>query len=99
MIDQCHFDPKSRVWRKADLLTLIIELYYAINEKKASLKVDNLATALKQFYTEVNSARDNEHADDNVASYHKAALQASNDRVNRIRRGKIIAEIIQQCTK
>ena len=55
--------------------TLIIELYYAINEKKASLKVDNLATALKQFYTEVNSARDNEgHADDNVASYHKAAL-------------------------
>lgn len=99
LIDECHFDPKSRVWRKADLLTLIIELYYAINEQKVTLKVDGLATALKKFYAEVNSARDNEHADDNVASYHKAALQASNDRANRIRRGNIIAEIIQQNTK
>ena len=99
LINDCQFDPKCRVWRKADLLTLIIELYYAVNEKKATLEVDSLATALNQFYTEVNSARDNEHANDNVVSYHKAALQASNDRANRIRRGKIIAEIIQQNTK
>ena len=95
LIDRCKFDPKSRVWRKADLLTLIVELYVAIHTKKQQLSVKPTATALKDFYDTVDAVRDNDAKNKEAAGYYKAALQGTNDRVNRVQRGQIVAKIIQ----
>ena len=95
-LERCDFDPKSRVWRKADLLTLLVELYVASNSKRLSLDPNAVATVLTEFYSTVDAVRDNEAKDKTVAEYYKAALQATNDRSNRIRRGETVAQLIKQ---
>lgn len=95
-ITRCDFDSKSRVWRKADLLTLIVEVYYAYDKRNLELSADRIAPAIKQFYETVDAVRDNEMEDKSAALYYKSALQATNDRANRIRRGEIIARIIAE---
>ena len=94
-IDRCRFGARSRVWRKADLLTLIVEIHASLVRDNRKVPVTRIARTLKKFYSTVDAVRDEEGLDDEKAStYYKAALQATNDRVNRIRRGTIIADII-----
>ena len=99
LLANCEFDSKSRVWGKADLLTLIVEVYFAINKTGVKLEADRLASMLKTFYRYVDSVSDYEQESKEVATYHKASLQASNDRSNRIRRAEIISNIIQKSMK
>lgn len=94
IIRRCRFGSKSRVWRKADLLTLIVEVHEVVIRRRKVLGVSRLGKALKDFYRTVDSAKDNETADEAASVYHTAALQATNDRVNRIRRAEIIATVI-----
>jgi hypothetical protein len=91
-IDECGLDPKSRAWKKADLLTLIIELDRAINLDNIDLSPSKSVERLERFY---------KSADEAVmggaplhSTYHKAALQASNDRMNRVRRGFIVRGVM-----
>ena len=94
-INRCRFGSRSRVWRKVDLLTLIVEIFVSLVRNNQKLPVTRVAKALKNFYSTVDAVRDDDALGDEMAStYHKAALQATNDRVNRVRRGEIIAEII-----
>lgn len=92
-IEECGFYPKSRVWRKADLLTLVVELDSALNEE--SLKIDPMKVVadLQRFYESIDRGGIGENSLPGI--YYKAALQASNDRVNRVRRGMIIAGILR----
>ena len=92
-IEECGFYPKSRVWRKADLLTLVVELDFALNEE--SLKIDPMKVVadLQRFYESIDRGGIGENSLPGI--YYKAALQASNDRVNRVRRGMIIAGILR----
>jgi len=92
-IEECGFAKRSRVWRKADLLTLVVELYSALVDDNLALEPSFVIEALQKFYDEVDSQ---EIGSSSLAGiYYKAALQASNDRLNRIRRGMIIGGILR----
>lgn len=98
-IEACNFDQRSRMWKKSDLLTLLIEVYHL--EVKEDLKLDphQVGENLKAFYAAVESYIDlyDESFTDNlklVREYSKAASQATNDRGNRIKRGEIIQKVI-----
>jgi hypothetical protein len=92
-IDECGFYPKSRVWRKADLLTLLVELDNTLNEENLDLDPLKVVADLQGFYESIDSGG----VGDNTLSgiYYKAALQASNDRVNRVRRGMIVGGVLR----
>ena len=92
-IDECGFTPKSRAWRKADLFTLVIELDQALSIQGLTLQPSVVVDAVEKLYSDI---------DPNVidssgvpAVYYKAALQASNDRVNRVRRGVVIFGVLK----
>jgi hypothetical protein len=96
LLTKCDFPSRCRVWRKADLLSLIVEMHVALFSKKLALEPKTLAENLLQFYNVVDAVRENEAEDETAAGYYKAALQATNDRGNRVRRGEVIAEILQK---
>lgn len=92
-IEECGFSSKSRVWRKADLFTLIVELDQALSIQKIALQPSSAVEALEGFYSKIDlSGVDLTGV---PAVYYKAALQASNDRINRVRRGLIISGILR----
>jgi hypothetical protein len=92
-IDECGFDKHSRVWRKADLYTLFVELYSALCKEDLDLQPSDVIGALQPFFEIVD--RGDFEGNRLAASYYKAALQASNDRVNRVRRGAIVGGLIR----
>lgn len=100
-IEACKFDQNSRAWKKADLFTLFVEIYRALIKDKIVINPSDLAILIKTFYSKVDAiGKGNMLAKDSSAmEYYKAALQASNDRANRIIRGKKIREIINYSTK
>jgi hypothetical protein len=104
VIDECGFPPGCRVWKKADLFTLIVELHRAMFRDGGVLEPSSVKDRLLPFYTMVDKGPDSFQMTltavlssgeiDAVDVYYRASLQATNDRSNRIRRGEIIREII-----
>jgi hypothetical protein len=88
-IEECGFDPKSRVWKKADLFSLVVELDQALRNRKLDLQPIRVLNSLEQFYKRVEGEADTVHG-----IYYKAALQASADRLNRVRRGRIVYGVV-----
>lgn len=88
--DECNFDSFSRIWKKADLFTAIIEMDNIFISNETKVMPIECLERLNRFYSKVGSMQE----DVVIATYYKAALQASNDKVNRIRRGYIISNII-----
>ena len=95
-IEECGFSPKSRVWRKADLFTLIVELDQALSLKTQKLQPGDTVEKLEDFYKRIDST--SLGLAGVAAIYYKAALQATNDRLNRVRRGTIIGGILLKFT-
>lgn len=93
-IARCDFDTKSRAWKKADLFTLFVEIHRAIFKRKIILHPATAATALKAFYAEVDGIMDSNDTSNYPGIYYKAALQASNDRGSRVKRGELIQTIL-----
>jgi hypothetical protein len=91
-IEECGFDDKSRVWKKADLFTLIIEVDRALNKNYIKLQPSTVLKSLNAFFDSI--AEDSIKSDDIRSIYYKAALQASNDKANRVRRGAIISRLL-----
>lgn len=96
-IEECGFTQGSRVWRKADLFTLLIELDSALRVKGIELQPSHVIERLQDFYETVDSV--GLEGDQLSATYYKAALQASNDRINRLRRGLIIGGLLNEMNK
>ncbi|HSU14908.1 DUF262 domain-containing protein [Longimicrobium sp.] len=92
-IDECGFDNRSRAWKKADLFTLIAETDRCLSETSPNLQPSFAVDVLTSFY----SAVERSSADGSTlpSIYYKAALQASNDRVNRLRRGIIVGGLLE----
>lgn len=88
-IEEFAFNEKSRIWKKADLFTLIIEIDQILTSTNPKLSPSVAVERLTAFYNTVESSAVNEPTLYSI--YYKAALQASNDRINRVRRGVIIA--------
>ena len=97
-IDKCDLPEKSRVWRKSDLFTLIIEIHRALFREEINIEPVEIGKRLLRFYELVNkSARaDEEFATEHhkIVEYYNAAIQGTNNRTNRIKRGKIIQDVI-----
>jgi proline dehydrogenase len=97
-IQKCSFTDGSRAWKKADLLTLLVEVHRALYKAKEKIKASRVSSAIKQFYQQVgkmSDLSDSRGTRDAIAyEYYQAALQATNDRSSRITRGKIIKKII-----
>ncbi|MDP2433865.1 MAG: DUF262 domain-containing protein [Pseudomonadota bacterium] len=91
-IEECGFVQKSRAWKKSDLFTLIIEIDQLLNIDHVGVDPYDVLNRLEEFYGIVEST--GLDGGPLHSAYYKAALQASNDRINRIRRGIIINGIL-----
>lgn len=90
--NECNFDKKSRIWKKADLFTSFIELDQIINIQNIDLNPSEMIDLLESFYSTIDNQSFKENSIESI--YYKAALQASNDKKNRILRGMIIEGIL-----
>ena len=91
-INECGFSKNSRIWKRSDLFTAIISLARVLSAYPDLSPTDVLAR-LNEFYSSVDSDGMSSSSLA-VAIYAKAALQASNDRINRLRRGVIIESVL-----
>ncbi len=92
LIDECGFDERSRLWKKADFFTAFIEIDQALHVDGIALQPSSLLNELETFYKAVEGEQGQRTQLAEV--YYKSALQASNDRNNRVRRGVIISGVI-----
>src|SRR6185437_5888240 len=95
-IGDCRFPDESRVWKKVDFFTVFIELdRLLVRTKLPALRPEVVRDRLEAFFTRVSQTRVEESDPDSAeAQYYHAVLQASNDRGNRVRRGKIIEALL-----
>lgn len=93
-IEECGFPTKSRIWKKADFFTALVELDRYLVENGKTPQPSEFLDVLENFFVLVDNA-DGQSNEDVAFIYYKAALQASNDRVNRVRRGVIIAALLR----
>ncbi|MGK3272478.1 DUF262 domain-containing protein [Comamonas kerstersii] len=93
IIDEIGFSRKSRIWKRSDFFTAFVELDNILQKKLMPAPSDVLER-LEVFYDEVDSDWDFTGPLGIANIYAKAAQQASNDRLNRVRRGIIINKII-----
>lgn len=94
-IDDMTFDTTSRIWKKADLFTAIVELHNVIYKRHKKLSPKNAKLALNKFYLLIDNEEERSDSNSPATRYHKAALQATNDKVSRAIRGSIIGEILE----
>lgn len=98
-VEACHFASQSRVWKKSDLLTLLVEVHRAIIKKELKIDPDVLGHSLHDFYNAVDNRGDihnPKYLPKDLEDYGKAASQATNDRGSRLKRGQIIEKIIEE---
>ncbi|QIF03122.1 DUF262 domain-containing protein [Roseimicrobium sp. ORNL1] len=94
-IDSCNFEPSCRVWNKADLFTLCVELDRKYFSENLVPKKTAISRRLKTFYSTMNGDEiDDASLDVESAKYYKAAIQGSNSRSRRIARGEVIEDLI-----
>ncbi len=92
-IEECGFPAKGRIWKKSDFFSAVIEIDRAFSDK-VDLQPSKVLETLQSFYRKVDE-EGMESPDPAVSTYYKAAVQASNDKGNRIRRGEIIHDLLR----
>jgi uncharacterized protein DUF262 len=103
-IERCNFGEKSRVWKKTDLFTFLVELDSALNVQKLLLDPAIVKDKLSSLYSHVNelykageatgTERKSEVSAD-VFKYLKAATKATNDKYARVDRAIVISHLIK----
>ncbi len=92
-IEECGFYESSRIWKKNDLFTALVEIDAARVSQTIPDPLDALER-LEGFYQAVN-AEGTSSRNPAVGIYAKASIQASNDRINRVRKGVIFQAVLQ----
>jgi hypothetical protein len=95
LIEQLRFAAASRLWKKADLFTAIVELYRAICKRGQELTPGPFARTLESFYARVDDPEARADPESDASQYYKAALQATNDRSSRVKRGEVFERLIE----
>jgi hypothetical protein len=96
-ISRLNFPPKSRIYKKADFFTLFVELHGLIVKSGVDLDIPKVRNELDLFFSKVDVASSGQSVDDlDAERYYKAALQASNDRGNRIVRGELMSKVLRR---
>ena len=97
-IEECRFPQSSRAWKKADLFTLLVEIYRALVKENKPIEPAEVGKRLQAFYESVDNLRQEkaeiETADSRIVEYSTITRQATNDRSSRINRGKILQDVI-----
>lgn len=95
-IRQFAFSSDSRFWKKADFFTAFVEIDYLLNVRKLKLDAKAAREALEGLYNRVDRPGDVTTLDgqSDVERYARAALQATNDRSNRVTRGEIVRKLL-----
>ena len=93
-IEDCQFPPRSRAWKKTDLLVLFVELDRLINKEGLALSPRLVAGALESFYTLVDIEMSDPSGDEDLQAYFKTTVQATNDRSSRVTRGRVIRKVM-----
>jgi hypothetical protein len=83
----------SRIFKKADLLTFIVELHRIVYKDNLDIKPYDISGKLEEFYYLVDKSKDT-WIDQDINDYYQATLQASNDRGNRIIRGEVLRALL-----
>lgn len=96
LITECGFDLRSRLWKKADLFTLVVELDSLAQDGEMLPQPTELLDILSGFYSQIE--RSSIDSADVPGIYYKAAIQATNDKVNRLRRACIIGGLLRKKT-
>jgi hypothetical protein len=94
-IDQMRIPSGSRLWKKADLFTALVELHRAVFKRRLDPKPEELAQVIQDFYLCVDDSEMRGDSESDASRYYKAALQATNDRGSRVSRGEILSGIIE----
>jgi len=94
IIEDCNFSNDCRVWKKADIFTLICELDRTLHKRQVLPDIKDLCQRLNFFFKEIDSVQLTKQPNTAIEHYYKASIQASNDRKNRLTRGEIIQEVI-----
>lgn len=97
-INKCRIPEKSCAWKKTDLFILLVEIYRALFIKENNIRPLEVEKRQLRFYDLVNTltkANEEDETEHNkIQEYYKAAIQGTQSRLNRIRRGKIIKDVI-----
>lgn len=89
-IDECGFQTKSRIWKKADFYTTFLELDQILNIDKKIITPSHTIAVIEGFFEGIDTS------ENTIAQlYYKSALQASNDKGNRVRRGIILGGLLR----
>ena len=91
-IDECGFLPKSRIWKRSDIFTALVQIDISLGAGKLPDPLDALQR-VGAFLEQVDGDEQTWKSPA-VGIYAKASLQASNDRINRIRRGVIFEAVM-----
>ena len=91
-IDECGFPQKSRIWKRSDIFTALVQIDIAVCEKSVPDPLDALQR-IENFFQQVDG-EEQAGLPAAVGIYVKASLQASNDRINRVRRGVIFEAVM-----
>lgn len=95
-----RLDLKSkRINQKSDFFTLFVELYNSNIVDKHPNCSSEFSKFLDQFYESVDNYKDKIEEESLYTDYYKAALQGTNTRANRIRRGSILRSKIDEFIK
>lgn len=91
-IEECGFPSRSRIWKKSDLFTALVQVDIAIEAGTMPSPTETLER-LEVFFRKVDE-EGMESGNPAIAMYAKASIQASNDRLNRIRRGVVMEAVL-----
>jgi hypothetical protein len=92
-ISALNLSTKSRAWKKADLFTLAVEISF-IQREGIELDWTEVGQRLETFYGGIDNFSKLKRPAKHYTSYYKAALQATNDKGNRVTRGKVIRDVL-----
>jgi hypothetical protein len=95
-VDDCGFPEQSRVWRKPDLFSLLVELHRALIKERMPLQSVAVQEELESFFRNLNGSKSSVGADETLLMYLNASIQGVNDRGNRLIRGEIIHDLLDK---
>jgi hypothetical protein len=93
-IKACNFPPRSRAWKKTDLLVLFVELDRLLNKEKKHLDSTKVGATIEAFYRRVDLEMAEPSGDEDLQTYFKTTVQATNDRGSRVNRGRVIRKVV-----
>jgi hypothetical protein len=99
VIYACRLPSDCRVWKKADLFVLIVELDRLLFIDRSTLDLQKLKSVLIQFYRDVDSEMRTSSGNDNLQRYFKSTLQATADRASRLARAEVLRAVMLTCVK